>query len=359
MQQNIPLIGQGCVKVTKCNKNLAKINETDWELTENNTIRNKAQNAGKLMTTIKFKKGQTYKINLKLLSNPAADSTFSNYIDGNPGTISPFFQLQNRNLNEVMTKTYTATKDCIYTIRLWGNANVDIFEFQFWIELDETTDYETYKEESVTIPIQREMLSNDYFDRKTNEEVHVWDKKVLNGSEIWINTGNTKMEKTLHFAIAYANSELSSSSINCKCENMKTYSADYLWNNEVEGIAQSRSQLIIRISRDRVSDLNSFKSYLANNNITVFCKTSETRLAMTQEQIKALEELDKLKTYKHITNLTTDSIAILDVEYKKDQETENKKLNDRITALEQMLSTTQISAMLMESEINDFKEEMK
>lgn len=106
--------------------------------------------------------------------------------------------------------------------------------------------------------------------------------------------------------------------------------------------------------------LEEFKTFLTSNNITIYCKTvSETRLALTQEQIKALEQLDKFKTYKNVTNITTDSIAILDVDYEKDLETVNKQQDKRITTLEQLLSTTQISAMLVESEINDFKEEIK
>ena len=64
------------------------------------------------------------------------------------------------------------------------------------------------------------------------------------------------------------------------------------------------------------------KQYLATNNIVAYCELEEsTKLNLTQEQIEALEKLDEMQTYKNITNITTDSIAILDVDYKKDLET--------------------------------------
>lgn len=190
------------------------------------------------------------------------------------------------------------------------------------IEKDTTaTEYQVHKEDSVVLPIQEEMLEGDYLDKVNKKEIHGWEKKVLNGTEKWINTGNTKTEKTLHLGIGYANSELLSAKINCKCENLKVYTADYLWNNEVEGIAQSKSQIIIRISKEKATNAEEFKTFLAKNNITVYCKSVKRELICTQEQIQALEKLDKLKTYKNITNITTDSIAILDVDYKKDLET--------------------------------------
>ena len=82
------------------------------------------------------------------------------------------------------------------------------------------------------------------------------------------------------------------------------------------------------------------------------------KLPCTQEQIQALEKLDKLKTYKNITNITTDSIAILDVDYKKDLETWQNQQDDRIKALEELVSTTQTSAMLIENLENDLLKEV-
>lgn len=55
---------------------------------------------------------------------------------------------------------------------------------------------------------------------------------------------------------------------------------------------------------------------------TVYYKLSEPRkLDLTENQTQQLQQLAKAKTYKNITNITTDTIAVLDVDYKKDLET--------------------------------------
>ena len=41
----------------------------------------------------------------------------------------------------------------------------------------------------------------------------------------------------------------------------------------------------------------------------------------TEEQSRILDELNNARTYKNVTNITTDSIAILDLDYAKDLET--------------------------------------
>ena len=55
---------------------------------------------------------------------------------------------------------------------------------------------------------------------------------------------------------------------------------------------------------------------------TVYYKLAEPRkLDLTENQTQQLQALAKAKTYKNITNITTDTIAVLDVDYKKDLET--------------------------------------
>lgn len=337
MQQNILLIGQGCVKVTKCSKNLAKINETDWELTENNTIKNKAQNAGKIITQINFKKEKTYKINLKLLSKPATDTTLSNYIDNvADSNITSFVRIQNATLNTVMTKTYTATEDCVYMIKLWGNDNSDIFEFQFWVEEDNITNYEAYKGENVTIPVQREMLSGDKFVKIDGvwKEMHTWGmKSTLNNKDLVI---GKSVESTADF-FRYT---LSINATDRKAGiYLKTLCTHFNYANsrwaQKEGICGWEAGYIFCLGtfNKNYDTADKLKTFLLANDVKIYYELAEpVYLDCTQEQIKALEQLDKFKTYKHITNLTTDSIAILDVEYKKDLETIINNMQAQILA---------------------------
>ena len=93
---------------------------------------------------------------------------------------------------------------------------------------------------------------------------------------------------------------------------------------------------------------------------TIYYKLSEPRkLDLTENQKAQLQALKKAKTYKNITNITTDTIAVLDVDYKRDLETYQKQQDDRITAIEQLLSTTATSAMLLDNVQSDLESEVK
>ena len=150
------------------------------------------------------------------------------------------------------------------------------------------------------------------------------------------------------------------------CENLKVVkqSTSTAVNEEkiIERDISLDKQLQIVILKSRLAEAtaNGLKQYLATNNIVAYCELEEpTKLDLTQEQIEALEKLDEMQTYKNITNITTDSIAILDVDYKKDLETWQKQQDDRITALEELLNTTQTSAMLIENLENDLLKEVE
>ena len=84
-----------------------------------------------------------------------------------------------------------------------------------------------------------------------------------------------------------------------------------------------------------------------------------TDIECTKQQTQQLKALLKAKTYKNITNITTDTIAVLDVDYKRDLETYQKQQDDRITAIEQLLSTTTTSAMLLDNVQSDLESEVK
>ena len=66
---------------------------------------------------------------------------------------------------------------------------------------------------------------------------------------------------------------------------------------------------------------------------TVYYKLAEPRkLDLTETQKTQLQALQKAKTYKNITNITTDTIAVLDVDYKRDLETIINNMQAQILA---------------------------
>lgn len=81
-------------------------------------------------------------------------------------------------------------------------------------------------------------------------------------------------------------------------------------------------------------------------------------LELTSEQ-KAVRE-QKLYTYKNITNISvSDELSSIDVEYKKDLETEHNKLQSQIDEIKQLISTTETSALLLDNLQKDVESEVE
>lgn len=137
------------VQESRSGKNIAKINETDFKLTESNTIKNKTKTTGQSVAKINLKEGQTVYINLKLISRPTEDTTFTVKVNGKVSDPRIDFNGLHREditpLNTIIKKTYTATSDTEIELFSWGNANNDTYEFQLWASIDEElAEYEPY-----------------------------------------------------------------------------------------------------------------------------------------------------------------------------------------------------------------------
>lgn len=340
--------GQGCVKVTKCNKNLAKIDETNWTLTDN-IIKNNGRNASFVLTRFKVRKGQKVNLRLKLFSQPAVDTSLMFYIDNAGEPNLSFMGIQKLKLNTTYTKTYIATKDCEISSKMWGNANADIFEFQFWAEIDKTTDYEQHEEQSYIMPVQKEILQGDYFDFDNEEEVHTWNKLVLDGTEDgWLKREVASEECRFEFplsVVALNNNQ----TINILCDKLKGLTADATYLKQ-EGISASTWVQIYLKEFSQNKTVEDFKNWLKEHPLTIYYKlATPNRLKFTDEQKAVAKELNNARTYKNVTNITTDSKAILSLDYAKDQETQNQKMQNEIDEIKQLLSTTQTSAMLLDN----------
>ena len=361
--------GQGCVKVTKCNKNIMPILNlgNNYEYTGNG-IKSLKKNDGVEVTRFKVRKGQTIKFGLKLFSRPTQDTSWTIYFE-NTG-IASFAHLENSSsfdLNKVYEKTYTASTDGEIFIKLWGNANSDVFEFQLWAELDNLTEYEQHEEQSYIMPVQKEMLQGDYFDFDNEEEVHTKAKLVLTGNENW------KLESTGRFGIIKSDlPEIPAATSNNNdylgnmCNSYKESTPALTWK-KVQGFCVDMSSCL-RIYDDKYStnnDLEGFKTYLksqydAGTPVIIYYKLqTPTRLAFTDEQKAVAKELNNARTYKNVTNITTDSKAILSLDYAKDLETQNQKMQNEIDEIKQLLSTTQTSALLLDNMQTDIESEVE
>ena len=101
--------------------------------------------------------------------------------------------------------------------------------------------------------------------------------------------------------------------------NNRTISRNYIIYVEIE-----TGNIIFR--NTSYSALADFKTWLksqydAGTPVVIYYKlATPTKLAFTDEQKAVAKELNNARTYKNVTNITTDSIAILDLDYAKDLE---------------------------------------
>ncbi len=247
-------------------------------------------------------------------------------------------------------------------------------------EGDASTDYIEHEEQQITISTQEEMLEGDGFVEEDGVlyEEHTWGKKVLDGTENWIKATSV-MENTSRFYFAdntiFNSKNDSDNKIYVKSNAFKGTSftdiyglnktdknliSNYNNNQNFEG------RIVIRIDSNIASTVATLKTFLkeqydVGTPIIVYYKlATPKRLPCTQEQNTALSQKNKTHTCKNITHFySTGKVSpVFDIEYYKDLETINKQQNDRITALEQLLSTTATSAMLLDNMQSDLESEV-
>lgn len=330
--------GQGCVKVTKCNKNLVNVGENSYSTmglnitldksrikingtpTSNNFIFKKDDiNAIYLG---KFKKGTYYMTRQQFSGFTKKGNGFSVQIrkDVWNGTAVANYGME----TTLQQKKVILDEDVDLYLTMWANKD-DIYnnvEFLFSIYSDTDVNHVQHQEQSYIMPVQQEMLEGDYFDFDNEEEVHIFGKKVLTGNENWeaigTNTSGKYRFQTKVDDIAFnADGDTYLEGI-CDSYKVGTPNTTYLCQ---ESIATVQNYLIIY--NEKVNDtVENFEKGLSNKNVTIYYKlATPARLPFTDEQKAVAKELNNARTYKNVTNITTDSIAILDLDYAKDLET--------------------------------------
>ena len=129
------------------------------------------------------------------------------------------------------------------------------------------------------------------------------EKIIINGTENWLKQNGVNHEKTWRFIFSRTNESLSSAKNNCYCDKFINYSADDLWNEDIEGIAVSKSQVIIRINSEKAESVVELKQLLQDNNLVLYLpKVSEEIIPYSNAQ-KAW--YDDFEIYRKNTQITT------------------------------------------------------
>lgn len=151
---------------------------------------------------------------------------------------------------------------------------------------------------------------------------------------------------------------------------LSNYFKDYGSVNAIKdavGIANNNSTDRIYVSNGISTTLDEFKDWLnkcenAGRPVILEYELAEEEIIpYTTEQQAVIDKI--LYTYKNITNIAvSDKLASIDVTYKKDLETilnnQAKEYNERLSNIENLLNTTETSALLLDNLENDLKEEV-
>jgi len=322
--------GQGCVKVTKCNKNILKniatsgaLNGVTRTVNEDKSVTINGTSTGWANLTVGTIKGDG---NSYTLSGSLSNSEiFLSVNNSQEGDIA-----QSKNGNEItFIPKRGLTYNVIICIPSGKTFNNVLIKPLVRISSDKDNTYEQHEEQSYIMPVQQEMLEGDTFDYDNEEEVHIWGKTVLTGDENW------KLESTGRFGIVKRDlPEIPAATSNGNdylgnmCNSYKESTPVLTWK-KVQGFCVDMSSCL-RIYDDKYStnnDLEGFKTYLksqydAGTPVMIYYKLqTPTRLKFTDEQETVAKELNNARTYKNVTNITTDSKAILSLDYAKDLET--------------------------------------
>ena len=191
---------------------------------------------------------------------------------------------------------------------------------------NKTSSYEEHQEQSYIVPMQQPFRAigdiRDTFIKKDGKwyERHNIYRYTFTGNETWqYQDGETIFGFLFNdFAPRY----LVNNTFNCYSNRfVKTTQ----WNlpKVQNGIAFSQwngnQYVYLPLIENSIAKL---KTYLLNNETYVdYPLETPIDIECTEEQSQILEELNNARTYKNVTNITTDSKAILSLDYVKDLET--------------------------------------
>ena len=235
---------------------------------------------------------------------------------------------------------------------------------------NKVTEFTKNKEDNCILPIQQEMLQNDYFDLKTLEEVHNWneiDVSTLLSKDIAIGSAST--DEYYVFQIPLCSETQRAKEVLCEKFKFLGFETASISRKE-EGItintdAKRFGRVWIKASRLSEKSITAFLNWCSEENIIVkvLIEDVEERLPMTSEQIEIAKQLNNLDLFRPVTNIiTTEDIALLKLKYVVDTKTyvdkEISDIKEQINTINELLSTTGTSSLLLDNLQSDLESEV-
>lgn len=231
-------------------------------------------------------------------------------------------------------------------------------------EANMTGDCPVYEGQKIVFPLEegQRLMLGDY--PGEDEKIHHVRKQFeLDGTENI--TAMYEFEKTARFT--FANFNTSTNNRDELCTHFKLV-YQYLEDSEHFYIDEN-GNLYIFIDKSIANTIEGMKTWLANQKtagtpvIIEFDLAEEETEDFTENQKTAYKELQNAKTYKTITNITTEeNMALIEAEYTADPKTyiDNKasEIKEQLNVINELLSTTKTSAKLLDNLKSDLESEV-
>ena len=305
---------QGCTKIVKCNTNLYDSKNEVGGI----------NNDGSLSSTTDRWRTINY-INVKNLKNLII-RVYDIETSGALGRYCLYDDKYNFLSSEQILNTQTDLKvDNASYLKFWFLNEKVASSAQVQVEGGTTAKkYNQHEEQSYIMPVQQEMLTDDFFDWINEEEVHGWRKIISNGTENWqLYSAGTNISRRFGLALTE----------NVPFKETEKYGKGYSTHFEITQFINEDLSIFLQVEPNNwyiaVTDVNSkwssiveFKSWLkaqyeAGTPVIIYYKTvAETRLKFTDEQKAVAKEIQKATSYENTTHIySTDEVSpVFDVE---------------------------------------------
>lgn len=353
------------VNVVVCNKNLQK---NKWE---NKTSAGASSNYRSTINIddMNLKLNKKYVIQFKCNVDYSNSTVFvENIITGESLQISKLLYDNINKINYCVIEITEAIKalinknNCYIVIFNATGMDVNTYSEEMIFEGEnKATNYEAHQEQTITMPLQQEMLKEDYFDWDNEKEVHKWPKLIFDGRENWLRSGN------IYPTFYISPDEIASkfgipTGLKALC-NYFTQKSD-IWGVDEIGFDTANvrpDHVDFRFnlgSNSTITTLEAWKNKLVEMHnsgkplVLYFRILNQNELDFSDEQKAVAKKIkETLHTYKNITHIysTDETNPVLNVEYAKDPNTQNNNLQNQIDEIKQLISTTQTSAMLLDN----------
>lgn len=325
------------VNVVVCNKNLQK---NKWE---NKTSAGASSNYRSTINIddMNLKLNKKYVIQFKCNVDYSNSTVFvENSITGESLQISKLLYDNINKINYCVIEITEAIKalinknNCYIVIFNATGMDVNAYSEEMIFEGEnKATDYEAHQEQTITMPLQQEMLKEDYFDWDNEKEVHKWPKLIFDGRENWLRSGN------IYPTFYISPDEIASkfgipTGLKALC-NYFTQKSD-IWGVDEIGFDTANvrpDHVDFRFnlgSNSTITTLEAWKNKLVEMHnsgkplVLYFRILNQNELDFSDEQKAVAKKIkETLHTYKNITHIysTDETNPVLNVEYAKDLNT--------------------------------------